>query len=108
MAKQTLLSRTEASIKQMTWLTESDDAAKKLALEYAKLLDAAIDGFERNELTVTEFHKMLRLGPDLLAALAALGGTPAARKAMQAEVAGKVSSTDELRAKRAARAASRA
>lgn len=108
MARQTIYSRTEASIKAMDWLEESDEALKKLTLNYAKLLDAAITDYETGSLTVAEFHKLLRLGPDLLSSLAAMGGTPATRKAIQGEVEQAVSDVDELKAKRAARAASRA
>lgn len=107
MARQTLLSRTEAALKKMTWLEDSDAGVRKLALEYAKLLDEAIDDYERDQITVHEFHKLLRLGPDLLAALKALGGTPETRKAIRGEVAAATSAIDELRAKRAARAAAR-
>lgn len=107
MARQTLYSRAEAAIKDMTWLEPTDEAVKKMALTFAKLLDAAVDDYETGSITVTEFHKMLRLGPDLLAALTALGGTPAARKAIQGEVREAVNGVDEIKAKRAARAAAR-
>ena len=107
MARQTLLSRTEAAIKDMDWLETTDEGVKRLALSHARLLDAAITDYETGSITVAEFHKLLRLGPDLLAALTALGGTPAQRKAIRGEVKNAVSNIDELKAKRAARAAAR-
>lgn len=105
MARQTILSRTEAAIKGMPWLEPSDEGVKRLVLTHARLLDAAITDYETGSITTAEFHKMLRLGPDLLAGLSALGGTPATRKAIQGEVQQAVSDIDELKAKRAARAA---
>lgn len=107
MARQTILSRTEAAIKDMTWLETTDEGVKRLALTHARLLDAAITDYETGSITTAEFHKLLRLGPDLLSGLSALGGTPASRKAIQGDVQQAVNDVDELKAKRAARAASR-
>ena len=78
----------EEAIGQMTWLTESDHAARDLALTYARQIDAALAGGDSAEAT-----KALYLGPHLLKALEALGGTPPTRKALGigAEVKGQLS-----------------
>lgn len=107
MARQTILSRTEAAIKAMEWLETTDEGVKRLVLTHARLLDQAVDDYERGQISVTEFHKLLRLGPDLLSGLAALGGTPATRKALKDDVQKVVNGVDEIKARRAARAAAR-
>lgn len=69
-----------ASVKAMTWLTTSDQAAVDLALTYARRIDDALESAEGQEVT-----KALYLGPHLLNTLRALGGAPAERKALGAE-----------------------
>lgn len=65
-----VLEGVEASIKSMTWLTDSDQGLCDLARKYAATLDNSDDA------------KVAFLGPHLLNALQALGGTPATRKAL--------------------------
>lgn len=74
-------------------LTPADKAAAELAIHYATAVDAGDVPLEK-------------IGPPLLAALAALGMTPASRKALVKEASsGPTSPLDELRKRRAARAA---
>lgn len=90
------------AIEAMDWLTPADAAVKALALRQAQEIEQAIDRAEelaalRRELASDEgAYKRLRaleamcdatktvgwLGPQLQGVLTALGGTPAARKAM--------------------------
>lgn len=73
----TLVAEVEAALAGMTWLEPTDCAAKALALKYAAQIDAAAN------LTGPELTKALYLGPHLLNALRALGGTPAERQALE-------------------------
>lgn len=107
MARQAIYRRVNDAIKAMDWLEETDEGAKRLALSYAILLDSAITRYEEEEISVTEFHKLLRLGPDLLAALTSLGGTPATRRSIKGDVQKVVNGVDEIKAKRAAKRAAR-
>ena len=66
------------SIGQMPWLTAADTGAKALAYAYARQIDAAV-GPEAGEVSGYEATKALYLGPHLLNALRALGGTPDGR-----------------------------
>lgn len=96
----------QRSIQGMTWLSASDEAAAVLACKYARAIDAAVEGLAedaRGDSAGAEaMTKALYLGPHLLKALAALGGTPAERKAL-AE-GGKVGSKlESFRAKREGR-----
>lgn len=70
---ETLVETVEMAVKAMSWLKESDRATVALALRYAEEIDEATDA------------KALYLGPHLLSALRALGGTPGDRKALQVE-----------------------
>ena len=91
-------------------LTEADEAAKQLAIRYAKVIDLAlIDGAGRPDTVL--WH----LGPELLRALEALGATPAARSAISHAVKGgekpataAVSWLEQQRESRAARSTKRA
>lgn len=79
-----------------------DQAAADLALAYAAGIDDPQDWGDRQRDPLAE------LGPKLLAALAALGMTPAARKGITTPAGPEVvrrSPLDELREKRAARGA---
>jgi hypothetical protein len=59
-------------------LTDADEAAKQLALRYARIIDQAIiDGTGKSDTVL--WH----LGPELLRALESLGATPAARAAIR-------------------------
>ena len=69
--KRGLLLAVNRSIKSMSWLSAKDDAAVELAREYARQIDEAV---RRGGQDAT---KGMHLGPHLLKALDALGGTPA-------------------------------
>lgn len=86
----TLVAEVTAALAEMTWLKPSDRAAKALALKYAGQIDAAA------KLTGPELTKALYLGPHLLNALRALGGTPAERRDLE-EGAGVGSNLARLR-----------
>jgi hypothetical protein len=89
----------------MTWLTESDRALKALALRAAVEIEEAVDrslvlrDLQRDAAGDESLHKRLKtleamcdvtktvgwLGQQLQGYLRDLGGTPASRKAMQAD-----------------------
>lgn len=106
MARQTLGTAVVASLKTLD-IKPSDAAAVKLTKTYAKCLDEVLEQYEAGEVTISTVERMLKYGPSMLNALKELGATPASRKAMEGEVAAASSSVDELRAKRASRAATR-
>lgn len=82
----------------MRWLTAADKATVDLALSYAQTIDLAIESGDAQTVT-----KALYLGPHLLNTLAALGGTPAGRKALELkeEARGKLASVRDLRDRQA-------
>lgn len=82
----------------MKWLTPADRAAVDLAKAYAETIDGALASGD--PLTIT---KALYLGPHLLNTLAALGGTPAGRKALELkeEARGKLAAVRDLRERQA-------
>lgn len=99
----------DTTLSAMPWLKESDTAVAGLSFKYAQAIDAAAklaEDPDRDKAIagMEALTKALYLGPHLLKTLAALGGTPADRKALAEEghVGGKLSS---LRAKRAQRQA---
>lgn len=93
----------KSAVTEMTWLGPSDEAMKTLALRQAEEIEKAIDRAEELSELKTEFagdqsmYKRLQkleamcevtktvgwLGPQLQGVLRDLGGTPAARKALQ-------------------------
>lgn len=81
-----LLASLDAAIGRMDWLTDADEAAKSLARAYAEQIDAATEvekhcpecGADCGP-DSTAITKALYLGPHLLNALRALGGTPEGR-----------------------------
>lgn len=93
----------EAAVKAMTWLTDSDKAMTALALRQAAEIESAVERSELLDEVTKDFagdsamYKRLEklqamcdatktvgwLGPQLQGVLRDLGGTPAARKAMQ-------------------------
>ena len=83
-----------ATTDAMAWLTPADRAAVDLAYSYAATIDQAIESGDAQTVT-----KALYLGPHLLNTLAALGGTPAGRKALELkeEARGKLAAVRELR-----------
>lgn len=85
------LERVVAEALKHVEVTPADKAATELALVYAKEIDLGLD--------------IPKLGPALLACLAALGMTPAARNALVKGGSGEPapSPLDELRDRRAAR-----
>lgn len=106
MARKLLENSVKRSIKALpSGLTDADEAAAHLAATYARTIDDALRQFDDGEIGFHALEKILRLGPPMLTTLKELGATPAARAALQADVKGQVSSVDQLRAKRAARAA---
>lgn len=84
----------EEATRQMGWLTPADQAAVDLAKSYAETIDLAIESGDAQTVT-----KALYLGPHLLNALAALGGTPAGRRALdlKEEARGKLATVRDLR-----------
>ena len=92
-----------SALKAMTWLTPTDEAIRTLALRQAEEIEKAVDRAEelaelkREAAGDDSFLKRLKaleamcdvtktvgwLGPQLQGVLRDLGGTPAARKAMQ-------------------------
>lgn len=78
-----LVIATRKAISKMGWLTDSDHAAVELAVNYAAAIERA-----REEMDVGAFTKLVGwMGPNLLASLKALGGTPAERRAIVGNVA---------------------
>ena len=90
-----------AALAELEPIDTRDRAAADLALRYAERIDDDADWQDRQRDPLAE------LGPKLLAALTALGCTPAARKGIvKPETAEKPANPlDELRARRAARTA---
>lgn len=72
-----LVGAVNAATEAMPWLTDSDQATVDLALSYAEAID---EGLARGGQDAT---KALYLGPHLLKALQALGGTPLERRAIE-------------------------
>ena len=88
----------KAATAKMSWLTPADKAAVQLALSYAETIDSAIESGDQYATT-----KALYLGPHLLNALGALGGTPSGRKVLELkeEARGKLASVRDLRDRKA-------
>lgn len=78
----------------MSWLTKADGGAVALAKSYAATIDLALESGDAQTVT-----KALYLGPHLLNALGALGGSPVGRKALdlKEEARGKLASVRDLR-----------
>lgn len=77
-----LQGRTRHAIDEMPWLTEADEGIIALALEYSKRIDNALraaDDHPDNANLQVSATKALYLGPHLVNALKALGGTPGDR-----------------------------
>ena len=72
-------------------MTRADDAAVKLALKYAEQIETGVE--------VGDGSRALYLGPHLLNALSALGGTPRGRKDLEVResVGGKLAAVRDLR-----------
>ena len=83
----TLRETVNAAIDDMDWLNDSDQGAVGLAREQASAIDKAED---RN-------YAVAKIGPQLLATLVELGGTPGSRKALgvEAKVKGKLAQLRE-------------
>ena len=93
-----LVDSVRAGLAELEPLDVRDRAVADLAIRYAEGIDDAADWQDRQRDPLAE------LGPKLLAALAALGMTPAARKSVvDAKPDARRSPLDELRARRAAR-----
>lgn len=75
-----LVTSVKRSVKAMHWLTDTDKAAVDLAVRYAVVIEDVADAGDDATARV-----LSQLGPQLLAALKSLGGTPADRKAIGAE-----------------------
>lgn len=86
---ETLRETVDAAIADMDWLNDSDAAAAGLARAQAMAIDDAED---RN-------YAVAKVGPQLLATLVELGGTPGSRKALgvEAKVKGKLAQLREGR-----------
>ncbi|AXQ51842.1 terminase small subunit [Gordonia phage Catfish] len=76
----------DSAIENMDWLTSADVAAKALARSYADQIDAVLEGSHtckecgaESAQSPEQITKALYLGPHLLNALKALGGTPEGR-----------------------------
>lgn len=85
----TLRETVDAALEDMDWLNDSDAAAARLAKAQASAIDDAED---RN-------YAVAKVGPQLLATLVELGGTPGSRKALgvEAKVKGKLAQLREGR-----------
>ena len=116
--RSSLTAATRSSIRQMTWLEPTDDAAVALAVRYAETLDRAAAGARAAEIPAdadadaaarireleaqVEAVKVLGwLGPHVTNILRDLGGTPASRAKLStgSKVGGKLA---ELRGRRQA------
>lgn len=95
----------KSAVESMTWLTDSDQALKTLALRQAEEIEKAVDRAEelaelRRDLAgdASAYKRLQKLeamcevtktvgwlGPQLQGVLRDLGGTPAARAAMKAD-----------------------
>lgn len=96
-----LVDSVRAGLRELGDIDPRDQAAADLAILYAEHIDDSSDWADRLRDPLAE------LGPKLLAALAALGMTPAARKGIvegKTEPAPRRNPLDELRERRAARA----
>lgn len=82
----------------MKWLTPADHAAVELARSYAATIDQALETGDGLAIT-----KALYLGPHMLNALSALGGTPTGRKALELkeEARGKLAAVRDIRDRQA-------
>ncbi|AKC03029.1 hypothetical protein BH790_gp04 [Gordonia phage Gsput1] len=85
----TLRHEVDDAIEAMDWLKPADAASKALARAYADQIDAVIDGShickhcgEETSQSPEQITKALYLGPHLLNALRALGGTPEGRSGL--------------------------
>ena len=88
-APATLRETVDAAVDAMDWLNESDQGAAALARAQASAIDAAED----------RGYAVAKVGPQLLATLSELGGTPGSRKALgvEAKVKGKLAQLREAR-----------
>ena len=79
------------AVRGMSWLTGADDAAVKLAPKYAAQIEAGVEDGDGS--------KALYLGPHLLNALSAGGGTPRGRKDLEVKETpgGKLAAVRDLR-----------
>lgn len=86
----------EEAVAAMYWLGPADAATVELARSYAARVDAALGSGD-----VEAAAKALFLGPHLLNALRALGGTPADRRALGVEevTGGKLAELRALRSR---------
>lgn len=84
----------DQAVAAMEWLSPADAGAIELAKSYAATIDLALESGDAQTVT-----KALYLGPHLLNALAALGGSPAGRKLLdvKGEARGKLASVRDLR-----------
>lgn len=95
MARRTIAGAVREAVAGMHWLGDTDQATVALALRYARTLD--LSGAD-------DVQAVRMIGPKLLEALRALGGTPAERRALgvDQQVSGRLA---ELRAARERRGA---
>ena len=79
----------DAALAEMSWIEPADMAVADLARALARLIDTADD----------QLAAVSKIGPQLLATLRALGGTPGDRKALgvEAKVKGKLAQLREGR-----------
>lgn len=93
----TLSEAVQVSLSAATWLTPADEAAKTLAMGYARYVDDALDSGESDLI-----HKAYSVaGPNLQKTLTSLGLSPEARKELGASAGpGEVDPIDELKNKR--------
>ena len=76
-----LVASLRKSVRNMTWLEDSDQAAVDLALRYATAIEDAAENGTRDQA-----QKALGwLGPHLLNTIKSVGGTPAERRAIGVE-----------------------
>ena len=81
MARRTMLTSVTRAVAAMYWLTDADQAAVDLAMNYARQIDAAVRSGDPSEARYTAG----KIGPHLTGLLKQLGGTPEGRKALAVE-----------------------
>ena len=81
MASPNLVTSVRKAVKAMHWLEESDQASADLAVRFAKDIESAAASGDPDRTSKV----LATTGRELMAALKALGGTPAERRALNVE-----------------------
>lgn len=106
MSKKSIHTAVSKTLADLPWLeSELDAGVARLALTYAQVMDDALAAYAEESISYMDLMRGMKVGVELMAALRELGATPLARKTIQAVQEEKVDDVDELKARRAARAA---